>query len=57
MMLSMVVLPEPEGPKMATNSLSRNASDTWSSATCVKLAVVYDLHTSLSCSMQCLSRM
>ena len=41
---------------MATNSLSRKASDAWS-ATCVKSAVVYDLHMSLSCSMQRLSKL
>ena len=40
MMLSMVVLPEPDGPSTATNSLSRNATDTWSSAVCVKSATV-----------------
>ena len=38
-MLSIVVLPEPEGPSTATNSLSRKATETWSSATCVKPAV------------------
>ena len=40
MMLSKVVLPEPEGPRMATNSLSRNDTDTSSSAVCVKSPVV-----------------
>ena len=40
MMLSMVVLPDPEGPSTATNSLSRKATDTLSRAVCVKLAVV-----------------
>ena len=56
-MLSSVVLPEPEGPSIATNSLSRNDTDTLSSAVCVKSAVVYDLHMRLSWSMRvlCLS--
>ena len=39
-MLSIVVLPEPEGPSTATNSLSRKATETWSSATWVKESVV-----------------
>ena len=39
-MLSSVVLPEPEGPRMATNSLSRNDTDTLSRAVWVKSAVV-----------------
>ena len=39
MTLSIVVLPEPEGPRIATNSLSRKETETPSSATCVKDAV------------------
>ena len=42
-MFSSVVLPEPEGPRMATNSLSRNDTDTSSSATWVNVPVVYVL--------------
>ena len=40
---------------MATNSLSRNDTDTLSSAVWVKSAVVYDLQMLSSCSMGCLS--
>ena len=39
MTFSNVVLPEPEGPRMATNSLSRNEMDTSSRATWVKSPV------------------
>ena len=52
MMFNNVVFPEPEGPKMATNSLSRNEMETSSSAFCVKLPVVYDLQILLSCSIE-----
>ena len=50
-MLSSVVLPEPAGPRMATNSASRKASETSSSATCVKSPVWYDLPIPLSSIM------
>lgn len=40
MMLSSVVFPEPDGPRIATNSLSRKEMDTSSSAVWVKLPVV-----------------
>ena len=39
MTLSIVVLPEPDWPSTATNSLSRNATETLLSATCTRLAV------------------
>ena len=54
-MLSMVVLPEPDGPRTATNSLSRKDIEMSSRATCEKLAVVYDLRISMSWSMMRLS--
>ena len=52
MMFSSVVLPEPEGPKMATNSLSRSESETSLSACCVNDPVVYDLRIFLTWSMR-----
>ena len=51
MTLSIVVLPEPEGPKMATNSLSLNARLTWSRAIWVNEFVEYFLQMLLSSSM------
>ena len=50
--MSMVVLPEPEGPSTATNSLSRNDRLTSSSATWVKDCVTYFLLMFLSSSMR-----
>ncbi len=55
MTLSIVVLPEPDGPRIATNSLSRNARLTSSSAVWVKEAVTYFLQMCLSSSMGSLS--
>ena len=51
MTLSIVVLPEPEGPRMATNSLSRKDRLTLSSATCVNDCVTYLLQITLRSSM------
>ena len=50
-MLSIVVLPEPDGPSTATNSLSRNETETLSSAVCVKPAVTYFFEMFLSWSI------
>ena len=44
-------MPEPEGPRMATNSLSRKDRLTLSSATCVNDCVTYLLQMPLSSSM------
>ena len=52
MTLSIVVLPDPDGPRMATNSLSLNETETPSSAVCVNDVVTYCLLMSLSSSMR-----
>ena len=46
-----MVLPEPEGPRMATNSLSRKDRLTLSSATCANDWVTYLLQIPLSSNM------
>ncbi len=50
MMLSKVVLPEPDGPRIATNSLSRRFRLTSSNAFCTKSPVLYCLEIDLICS-------
>ena len=55
MMFSVVVLPEPDGPRMATNSLSLKARLTWSRAIWVNDEVTYFLQMSLSSSIRGLS--
>ena len=50
MMLSSVVLPEPDGPNIATNSLSRRFRLTSSNAFCTKSPVLYCLEIDLICS-------
>ena len=48
---SRVVLPEPLGPRMATNSLSRRFRLTLFSAFCTRSPVLYCLQICLICSM------
>ena len=49
--LSSVVLPEPDGPRTATNSLSLNVTDTPSSAFWMKSPVLYSFLSSLTSIM------
>ena len=46
--LSSVVLPEPDGPRTATNSLSLNVTDIPSNALCTKSPVLYSFLSSLT---------